>query len=63
MTAKDVAERLKAIRGTNYINEDIVRKYLLFPAKDAKKELQKGYNTIIISGKRILGSADNALFM
>ena len=62
-TANDVAEQLKAIRGTNVINDDIVRKYFLFSTKDAKKKLQKGYNTTIIFGKRIKGSADNALLL
>ena len=54
---------MKAIRGTNDINDDIVRKPFLFFAKDAKKDLQKGYETTIIFGKRIEGSADNALFL
>ena len=62
-TVKDVAERLKSIKGTNDINHDIVRKALLFFAKDAKKESQKGYDMTIIFEKRIEGSADNALFL
>ena len=39
-TAKDVAEKLRVIRGTNDINDDIVRQYFLFSAKDSKKDLQ-----------------------
>ena len=54
---------MKAIIETNVINDDIVRKCVLFPAKDAKKNLQKGYDVKILFGKRIEGSADNALFL
>ena len=54
---------MKFIRRTNDINDDIVRKSLLFPTKDAKKNLQKGYDMTIIFGERIEGSSDNVLLM
>ena len=62
-TAKDVAERLKAIKETNDKNDYIVRQSFLFPAKDANKEPQKGYGMTIIFGKRIEGSADNTILL
>ena len=62
-TKNNLSEQLKAIIETNDINDHIARQHQVFTAKDTNKELKMGYDMTIIIGKRIEGSADNALFL